>query len=206
MPNLGPSVSYSYPSLWQKDLILLIYILLAWIFSFGFLQYLFHAIWLFPPQGHLDHSYHGVLRMEHFESKVLIRSFVFSFSACGLLSVVPLCFLQVSWVMLGQSLCVCFESVLWKVVDKALMFIVTLAGLQHSYTKLQCSTTWWYFILEYPQAQASINLHLPYHSSGSISPSQSSLHPPTHSLLIFAFHVPFIILPEREYELTIPFL
>ena len=117
--------------------------------SFWILEYLFQAIFLFPPQGFHDLPYHGILRMGQSECKVLIRSFVcFFFSTCGLPSVVSTLLPPRFMCDTGAILVCLFQvslSVLWMVGEKALMLLVTLAINQQSYRKssaqLHCGTS-----------------------------------------------------------------
>jgi hypothetical protein len=73
------------------------------------------------------------------ERKVLIRSFVcFFFSACGLPSIVSTLSPPGLMCDTGAILACLFRvspSVLWMVGEKALMFLVTLAINQQSYSK-----------------------------------------------------------------------
>ena len=80
-----------------------------------------------------------MLRMGQSEYKVLIRSFIcFFVSACGLPSVVSTLFPPGFMCDTGAILACLFRvipSVLWTVGEKALMFLVTLAINQKSYSK-----------------------------------------------------------------------
>ena len=79
-----------------------------------------------------------MLRMGHSERKALIKSFVCFFSACGLPSVGSMLFPSGFMCDTGAILACLFRvssSVLWMVGEKALMFLVTLAINQQSYSK-----------------------------------------------------------------------
>ena len=79
-----------------------------------------------------------MLQMGQSEHKVLIKSFICFFSACGLPSVVSTLFPPGFMCDTGAILACLFRvspSVLWTVGEKALMFLVTLAINQKSYSK-----------------------------------------------------------------------
>ena len=79
-----------------------------------------------------------MLRMGQSERMVLIKSFVCFFSACGLLSVGSTLFPLGFMCDTGEILACLFQvspSVLWTVGKQALMFLVTLAINQKSYSK-----------------------------------------------------------------------
>ena len=79
-----------------------------------------------------------MLRMGQSEHKVLIRSFICFFSACGLPSVSSTLF-PLGFMCDAGAILVCLFRVsllvLWTVGEKALMFLVTLAINQQSYRK-----------------------------------------------------------------------
>lgn len=119
--------------------------------------------------------------MEQLESKVLIKSFIFSFFSCGLLSIISTVIL-LGFMSDATAILACLFQVIplescWKGLD-----VHSNLGMSSTFLyQIQCSTTWWYFILEYPHTQASMD-SIFLHPYKPIKPTSQILYNPPSTI------------------------